>query len=234
MSTWYRRFAGRLAGLTPPASALALVGCGPLLNPKTTTAAPNEPIVPRADAALVVLGRPAQWNPDGGVLRVIDDQRHVLADLRVGEHAVVSLSPGAHELFAFDWSSGVGHPWCAGAMQATFSGGRVYAVRAAQYPSMSFHLPWASVADEFDCQRIELFRVSAQEHVRSGAGHAASRHDARRSVRGARDPPSSTPHGEAIRPSSWAMLGSPMARFGRRRGTSSGRTTGRTGFRSNP
>ena len=89
--------------------------------------------------------------------------------------------------------------------------------------------PMSSTASESSCSASRR-----RSTVRSGAGHAASRHDARRSVRGARNPPSSTPHGEAIRPSSWAMLGSPMARFGRRRGTSSGRTTGRTGFRSNP
>ena len=119
--------------------------------------------MPGANEAIVVLARPARWNPDGGTFRLVDEQRRVLVDLRVGEHAVVSLPAGEHRLFAFDWSSGVEHPWCAGAMRATLGAGRVYAVRVGQYPTRSFHLPWMPVMDLFDCHRVELYRVSSDE-----------------------------------------------------------------------
>jgi hypothetical protein len=139
-------------------------GCHVLLNPTTTAAAPNAPITPAANEAFVVVARPAAWNPEGGKLRIVDEQRRVLADLGVGEHAVVRLPPGEHKLFAYEWSSGIEEPWCAGAMRATLGGGQVYPVRVAQYPTMMFHMPWVSVTGNFDCHRIELLRVPAAEH----------------------------------------------------------------------
>ena len=146
--------------------ALASSGCFSVsdLNPKTAATVANGPIVPGPREALVVFARASAWN-EGGRLRIVDERRSVLADLDVDEHAVVAVSPGAHAFFAYEWSSGVEKAWCVGALRADVVGGRVYAVRAAQYPSMGPHPPWSSVADEddFDCRRIELLRVAPMD-----------------------------------------------------------------------
>jgi hypothetical protein len=148
------------------AASLTAGGCGLTLSdlaPKTTVSTANGPVVPSPAGALVVFARPPGFNLGQGMLRIIDEQRHVLADLAVNEHAIISGSPGAHEFFAYEWSSGIEQPWCVGVLRATLEGGQVYAVRAAQYPSVSAHAPWSSVEDDFDCRRIELLRVPADE-----------------------------------------------------------------------
>lgn len=149
------------------AASLVLMGCADLM-PNTTHVVPTTHLAPSPDQAIVVVSRPSPTGSAGtpdklplderySFLRIIDEKRTVLADLRFNEHAAIALRPGAHELFAYHWWDDGQRAPCVGALAATLAGGRVYPVLARELERLG--------SRKYGCNHVELVRAREDERA---------------------------------------------------------------------
>jgi hypothetical protein len=140
--------------------ALCLSACAELV-PTTTRSLPYASFQPNDDEAIIVLARPAPRAEEGAVaiwerlsfVRVIDEKEVVLADLEYDQYAAVRVASGAHDFFAFNWSTGGGPRVCTAAMKAELSPSKVYIARIDEQE-------YVSMGIRRGCQRLELVRVT--------------------------------------------------------------------------
>jgi hypothetical protein len=151
--------------VTLAACSVALMGCADLM-PTTTRVVATTPLAPSPHEAVVVVSRPSPTGSAGApdalplderysFLRIIDEKRTVLADLRFNEHAAIRMQPGAHELFAYHWWDDGQRAPCVGALAATLAGGRVYPVLARELEHLG--------GRKYGCNHVELVRALSDE-----------------------------------------------------------------------
>lgn len=149
------------------AALLFATGCADLM-PTTMRVVPQAPIVAAPNEAVVVVLRPSPTGSAGRpddlplgerwrVLRVIDERRTFLADLRYNQHAALHMAPGPHELFAYAWYDDGRHAECTGALRGTLAAGRVYAVLARDLERVG--------SRKHGCNHVELVRALADERA---------------------------------------------------------------------